>query len=330
MPANLTPQYQKAEEEYRRAQTAAERLEILERMLILIPKHKGTEKLQADLKTKLKDTRTELQVEKSAPKSAAKTYQIPRQGAARVVILGAPNAGKSRILKELTKAEPEVADYPFTTREPLPGMMTWEDVTLQLIDTPPITDSSCEPYMVNFARGADLVLLAFDGSGDDAPEQTAEVIQQLARRQTLLADHTGFDEEDFGKLNVATLFVITRGNDPDWETRREFLREIVPIPGTELRVDLDDAADKQRLRDAIFAALRLMRIYTKAPGKPADYSSPFTIPIGGTVEDLAYKVHRDLAEKLKYAKVWGTGVTDGQSVGRDHVLHDRDLVELHS
>lgn len=329
MPANLPPQYQKAENEYRQAQSAAERFEILERMLVLIPKHKGTEKLQADLKTKLKETKADIQVEKNAPKGG-KVYRFPRQGAAQIIIIGGPNAGKSRILRDLTKAEPDVADYPFTTREPMPGMMAWEDISVQLIDTPPITDSLFEPYLLNFVRTADLVVMAFDGSSDDAPEATATVIDQFRQRATALSTMTGFDEDDFSKLNVKTLLAVTRGQDSEVQDRLDFLREMVPTTFETVRVDLDQTSDRESLRKAIFDGLGLIRLYTKAPGKPAEFSSPFTIPIGGTVEDLAYKVHRDLADKLKFAKIWGTSAADGQSVGRDHVLADKDLVELHT
>lgn len=329
MPANLPPQYQKAEEEYRKAQSAAERCEILERMLVLIPKHKGTEKLQADLKTKLKETKADIQAEKTAPKGG-KVYRFPRQGAAQVIIIGGPNSGKSRILRDLTKAEPEVADYPFTTREPMPGMMAWEDVTVQLIDTPPITDSLFEPYLLNFVRSADLVVLTFGGASDDAPEATATVIDQFRQRATALSTTTGFDEDDFSKLNVKTLLVVTHGRDSEVRDRLDFFREMVPTAFATVPVDLDQTADRELLRKSIFDGLGLIRLYTKAPGKPADFSSPFTIPIGGTVEDLAHKVHRDLADKLKFAKIWGTSAADGQSVGRDHVLADKDLVELHT
>jgi len=328
MPANLTPQYQKAELEYRRAQTVAERLEILERMLILIPKHKGTEKLQAELKTKLKETREELQVEKSAPKSVGKHYRFPRQGAGTAVILGGPNAGKSRLLKELTKAEPEVAPYPFTTREPLPGMMAWEDIAVQLIDTPPITEHQFEPSLLNLVRTADLALVAFDGSSDDAPDATAVVLQQLAQRHTVLSDRTGFDEDDFSKLHVAARLVVTRGGDPQAADRLAFLQEMTPLPFPVLTVEFDDAASREALRTAIVDGLEIIRLYTKTPGKPAEYVSPFTLPRGGTVEDLAGKVHRDLVEKVKSAKVWSWGQTDARTVGKDHVLTDRDLVEL--
>ncbi|MDB5343285.1 MAG: hypothetical protein JWP89_1662 [Schlesneria sp.] len=329
MPANLPPQYQKAEEEYRKAQSAAERFEILERMLVLIPKHKGTEKLQADLKTKLKETKADIQVEKTAPKGG-KVYRFPRQGAAQVILVGGPNSGKSRILRDLTKAEPEVADYPFTTREPMPGMMAWEDVTVQLIDTPPITDSLFEPYLLNFVRSADLVVLTFDGASDDSPEATTTVIDQFRQRATSLSTTTGFDEDDFSKLNVKTLLVVTHGHDSEVRDRFDFFREMVPTSFATVHIDLDHPPDRELLRKSIFEALGLIRLYTKAPGKPADFSSPFTIPIGGTVEDLASKVHRDLADKLKFAKIWGTSAADGQSVGRDHVLADKDLVELHT
>jgi ribosome-interacting GTPase 1 len=330
MPANLTPQYQRLEEQYRRAHTAQERADLLEEMLATIPKHKGTEKLQADLKTKLKETKAELQAEAAAPKKVGKSFRFPRQGAGQVVIVGAPNAGKSRILKELTKAEPEVAPYPFTSREPMPGMMPWQDVSVQLIDTPPITDAHFEPYLLNLVRAADAVVLAFDGSSDDAPDQTTEVLTQFASRKTLLADSTGFDEEDFSIIRVKTLLVATRGDDSACEDRLAFFREMTETKFPTLKVDLDQPTGREALRDHIYQLLGVIRIYTKKPGKPADYSSPFVIKSGGTVEDLAAVVHRDLVETLKFAKVWGSSAHDGQSVGREHVLLDKDLVELHA
>ena len=328
MPANLTPQYRKVEEEYRKAQSAVERVACLEQMLSVIPKHKGTDHLQADLKKRLKETRAELQTEKKKD-GKSRSYKLPRQGAGQVVLVGAPNAGKSRIVAELTNADPQVAEYPFTTREPFPAMMPWNDVTVQLVDTPPVTDSHVEPYLTGMVRGADMALLVLDGSSDDAPDETLEVINQFESRKTRLADWTGFDEDDFSIVNLNTRLVVTRAGDTDCRERLEYFCELAPRPYELDLVEFDDETSCEALRDSIYRALDVVRVYTKRPGKPADYDSPFTIPRDGTVEDLAFQVHRELAENLKFARIWGEGVHDGQSVGRDHALSDQDLVELH-
>lgn len=329
MPANLTHRYQKAEEEYRRAQSVEEQVACLELMLQVIPKHKGTEKLQADLKSRLKESRAEHLAEKSAAKKGL-SYRVPRQGAGTVLVIGGPNSGKSRVLADLTNASPEVAPYPFTTREPFPAIMAWQDVLIQLIDTPPITDAHFEAYINSYTRTADLVLLCMDGSSDDAPEDTVAVIRQLHARKTLLAESTGFDEQDFSKLRVKTRLVVTRADDPDADTRIEFLQEMAPRSIPLVRVEFDRAESREALRHAIYEALDVIRVYTKAPGKPPVYEDPFTVPAGGSVDDLAMRVHQDLAAKLKYARIWGAEVHDGQSVGREHVLHDGDMVEIHT
>jgi hypothetical protein len=328
MAVNATPQYKKAEEEYRRAQTIEEQIACLEKMLVLLPKHKASEKVQSDLKTRLKEARGELAAEKAAPKKV-RTYQFPRQGAGQVVILGGPNAGKSRLLAELTSAKPDVAPYPFTTREPHPGMMAWEDVSVQLIDTPPITDTFFEAYLQNIVRSADAVLLCFDGSSDDAPDHTAEVIRQIEQRKTVLARESGFVEDDLTQIRIKTLLVATRADDSACADRLAFFEEMFPARFDLQPVEFERAESTAELRDRIYKMLDVIRVYTKAPGKPADRKSPFTIPAGGTVEDLAEKIHKDLAANLTHARIWGSGVHDGQSVGREHVLADRDLVELH-
>jgi ribosome-interacting GTPase 1 len=329
MAVNATPQYKKAEEEYRRAQSVQEQIDCLEKMLVLLPKHKASEKVQSDLKTRLKDARAELAAEKAAPKKVGKTFRFPRQGAGQIVILGGPNAGKSRLLAELTSARPEVAPYPFTTREPQPGMMPWEDVAVQLIDTPPITDSMFEVYLQNIIRSADAALLCFDGSSDDAPDQTADVIRQIEDRKTLLARESGFVEDDLTRIRVQALLVATRGDDPGCADRIAYFEEMYPGRFVSQEVEFDRPDSKSALRDRIYRMLNVIRVYTKAPGKPADYLSPYTIAAGGSVEDLAEKVHQDLAAKLTHARIWGSSAHDGQSVGRDHILVDRDLVELH-
>src|SRR4051812_743460 len=169
MAVNLTPQYLEAEAEYKKAQSPEERLECLRRMWTLVPKHKASEKLQAELKTRISETKEEVERERKSPKKVGVSYKIPRQGAGQLILVGAPNAGKSRILTRLTRATPEVAAYPFTTREPSAGMMEWEDARVQLIDTPPVTPDFLEGYLTSMVRSADGALLVLDLGDDDSP-----------------------------------------------------------------------------------------------------------------------------------------------------------------
>ena len=328
MAVNLTPQYLEAEAEYKKAQTAEERLECLRKMWALVPKHKASEKLQAELKTKLSEAREEVEKEKKSPKKVGVSYKIPRQGAGQYMILGGPNTGKSSLLAKLTRATPEIAAYPFTTREPHPGMMEWEDVRVQLVDTPPITADFMEGYLSSMVRAADAALLLVDLGDDDGPFATEAVIEQLARVKTIL-DREGKEGEDLSIVHRKTLLVANKIDLPGAADRLEVVREFFGARFPIHVVSLEVGTGLEELRTAIYQFLDMIRVYTKRPGKPADMESPFSLHRGGTVLDLAGLIHRDLVDKVKTARVWGTGVFDGQSVPRDHVLHDKDVVELH-
>src|SRR5262245_57132815 len=195
MPANLTPQYHKAEEEYKRAQTSEEKLEGLKKMWALLPKHKGTDKMQAELKAKISAIKDEIEGGKKSAKKGI-SHKIPRDGAGQVVLLGAPNCGKSQILAALTSAHPEVAPYPFTTHAPQPGMMRWNDVQVQLIDTPPITSDYLESYLPGMIRSADVVLLIVDLSVDEGIEQTDDLLRHLEEAKVHLIGRPVSDAED--------------------------------------------------------------------------------------------------------------------------------------
>jgi len=329
MPANLTPQYLKAEDEYRRATSVEEELHWLQVMLQEIPKHKGTDHLQADLKSKISKAKKELQAEKKAGKKS-RGLRIPRQGAGTCVILGGPNSGKSQLLASLTRATPEVAPYPFTTQTPMPGMMPFEDVMVQLVDTPPITADYLESYMHGLIRSADLALLLVDLGSDGGIEQCQEVIDRLNQTKTRLAATSYLDEKDVGLSYTRTFLVPNKIDLPEAAERLELLHELLPLDFPEYVISAKTGAGLETLRKAIFDALDVIRIYTKLPtAKEPDRDRPFTVRRGETLLELAGQVHKDFLTRLKFARVWGTAVHDGTVVKGDYVLHDKDVVELH-
>jgi uncharacterized protein len=330
MPANLPPQYLKAEEDFRRANSPADRLETLRELFRLLPKHKGTEKLQCDLKTKISRARDELDgVKAGASKKAGISYKVPSEGAGQIALVGPANTGKSAILAALTNAKPEVAPYPFTTRAPQPGMSTWEDVRFQLVDLPPVTADFLEPWMPGMVASADAALFVVDLGDDDLVDAAEVALARLAEAHVELVGELPFDSEDETLRHVKTVVVAnkidTEGASDRLAILREWYGERFPIVSASatLGVDLDS------LKARAYDALGVIRVYTKIPGKPADRSKPFTVPVASTVLDLAREIHRDFEQSLKFAKVWGSGAFDGQTVRRDHELRDLDVVELH-
>ena len=332
MPANLTQQYKKAEDNYRRAATPEEELKWLQVMFAEMPKHKGTDHLQAKLKTQMSELRKEIEQQKSggAKKGGGKSFKIPKQGAGTVVILGGPNAGKSQLLATLTRATPQVAPYPFTTQQPQPGMMQWEDVFIQLIDTPPITPDFLEPYLLGFIRSADLVLLMVDLGDDNGIEQCKDVIDRLNATKTRLAVESALDEEDVGLSFTKTFLLANKFDLPDAADRLELLHELCPLPFREFKVSANDVTTLEELRNEIYRSLDVVRVYTKDPKKKeADRERPFTLRTGDTLLDLAELIHKDYAKNLRFGKVWGSAVHDGTVVKGDYVINDKDVVEVH-
>jgi ribosome-interacting GTPase 1 len=329
MAVNLPPQYHDAEARYKKARTPEDKLVALREMWVILPKHKASEKVQAELKTKISELTDEIEQAKLGPKKAAPgTYKVPKQGAGQVVFLGPPNAGKSRLLTRLTKATPAVAPYPFTTREPIPGMMDYEDVRVQLVDLPPITADAYEPFVTDITRGADAAILFLDLADDDGPAATRSTVDRLKQaRRGLVRDLP--NDDDPTTYFLKTLLVATKSDDEAADIRLEIARESLGDTFPMVVISAEQGTGLDALRTAVYDLLGVMRIYTKQPGKPPDMTSPFTCPIGSTVAELAGRVHKDFEEGVKSARVWGSGAFDGQTVGRDHVLHDKDVVELH-
>jgi ribosome-interacting GTPase 1 len=329
MPANLPPQYHKVEDEYRKAPTTEKRLEKLRELYRLLPKHKGTERLQSDLKQRMSQLKDEVERGRTAGKKTGISHHVPREGAGQVALVGPPNSGKSTLLAALTNARPEIAAYPFTTRAPQPGIMMWKDVPVQLVDLPGLSTDFAEAWLPNVIRSADAALLVVDLSDDDVAEAALQVVGRLADSHTELVAELPSDVEDESIRHLPTLMVAAKVDTPGASSRLEIIREWFssrfPIEACSVHTGLG----LETIRTATYDLLDVMRIYTKAPGKPVDRTRPFTLPVGSTVIDLARAIHRDFEHTLKSARVWGTGVFDGQTVKRDHELRDGDEVELH-
>jgi ribosome-interacting GTPase 1 len=313
MPANLTPIYHRAEERFRSSKTVEEKIDALEEMLRVVPKHKGTDGLQADIKARI------AKLKKQPPSKAGKathSHVVPREGAGQVALVGPPNSGKSTLVAALTNAEPDVAPYPFTTREALPGMMRFEDIVFQLIDLPPLNEDHVEPWVFDIVRRADLLWIVVT---------VENAVDGLELTRRILAAK-GIELDVVKRALVVTTGIDREGGEDDVEIVDELLEHRWPL----IPVSVMTHRGIDELGRRTFAALDIVRVYTKQPGKSADRAMPFTLPRGATVGDLAARVHKDLAASMKHARIWGPSAFEGQVVHGDHVLAEGDVVEIHT
>ena len=314
MPANLPPQYHEAEKSYRQAKSIPEKIRALETMLAIMPKHKGTDKLRAELRRKMSRLSEELETKYVIGKKGL-SYQVKREGAGQAVLLGLPNVGKSQLLSAITNATPDVADYPFTTQTPIPGMMGFENIQIQIVDIPPIINHESQPWLVNLLRSADIFLILVD-LGAEPLNQVETVLQEL------------------NKLRIEPMAkrVLVIGNKSDLDSASENYHRLSAKYDAQfplISISAKEGIGLEELREGIYRALDVIRVYTKAPGRKPDFDEPVVLERGSTVADAAEAIHKDFRDKLKYALVWGSGKFDGQKVKREHTLEDGDVIELH-
>jgi len=334
MPANLTPQYKAAEERFHLAATREEKEGALREMVALLPKHKGTEKLLADLRKKLSKLEEEAEQARRSGGHRSDPGHVVREGAGQWVLVGPPNAGKSSLLRALTRAHPEIAEYPFTTREPQPGMMAFEDVQVQLVDTPAAAAGHTPGWLPNLVHAADGVLVVLDVAADDEAAGAQAALELVEKARVWPATRpapAGLSPGQVSLLARVPVLVLLNKCDLDGDgtfaaLAREGLPEDLPV----LPVSAARGDGLEALRPRLFKELRRIRVHTKEPGHPPDPSRPFVLPEGATVEALATRVHHDLAARLKFARLWGPHAKfEGQQVDRHHALGDGDVVELH-
>jgi len=307
MPANLTPQYFEAERRFKSATTPEEKVQALEAMLAVMPKHKGTDHLQADLRRKI--ARITEEAEKKYATSR-KNFNIRKEGAGQVALVGMPNTGKSLLLASLTNVIPEIADYPFTTKSPNVGMMPFEDIQIQIIDMPAINMYESRIWSNTILRNADLLALVVDLT--ENPLNQVESILNELDRIGIVPRHPGSDTAASG-LRARRMFII--GNMSDIDLDGDGFKALTAKYNGSLdciSVSADEKHNLEELERQIFFHLDIIRVHTKSPGAKVDLSDPVILKKHATIKDAAEAVHKDFAYKLRYAVVWGSGKFDGQ------------------
>ncbi len=326
MPTNLPPEYFEIDRRLRDAESIPEQIALLEELISVVPKHKGTDHLRADLRRRLSKLKGQSQSRKEVSRRQS-IFLIEKEGVGQVAVVGAPNVGKSALVAALTNATPDVSEAPFTTWQPTPGMMPFEDVQVQLIDTPSLYPEYVEPQLMDLLRRVDLILLLVDLQTDPV-EQFEQTLSLLAENRIRPLRYKDEGEGDRRTTYKPLLLVANKADDDEAEELLDIFHQLLGEAWPCVAVSAQTGRGVESLKQAVYERLGVMRIYAKPPGKPPDLEAPFVVKKGSTVEEFAGRVHKDFLANLTSARVWGSAPFEGQSVSRDYVLQDRDIVEL--
>jgi ribosome-interacting GTPase 1 len=333
MPTNVPPQYREAEDRFRQAGTTQAKIAALQEMLSIMPKHKGTDHLKAQLRARMSRLMAELDgPSHGASGGRTEPFSLPKEGGGRATLIGLTNVGKSLLLARATGAKTRVGGYALTTQEPVRGMLPYKDVYIQLVDTPPISNPRTQSRLYGLLRTSDVFVVVVDLTFD-AAAQVREVLPELSQWGFRLLKLGEGPEQGHQSMSKPTIVV---GNKADVDGALDQFQELDSAFGDRYPVVMASAEDEVGLDDLgreIFTALKVIRVYTKSPAQKLEEfvrTDPLVLPLGSTVSEAADQVHKDIGRRLKFAVLWGqSGKFEAQRVGRGHRLTDEDVVELH-
>jgi hypothetical protein len=307
-------------------------------MLRTIPKHKGTDHLQADIKGRIAELTDELTAARRGAARTGPPTVVRPEGAAQIALLGPPNSGKSSLHHALTGSHALAGPYPFTTQYPQPGMLPFQDVAFQLVDLPPVTVAHPVPWLADALQPADGAFLVTDLADPGCVDQVLRLRELLrARRVHLRPDWPrglppdARDDEDPFAVRLPFALVASKADLlADLDGELSVFCELTGLHCPVLTASVTTGAGLDAFGPWLFAELGVVRVYTKVPHRPPDLSRPYTLRRGQTVHDVAVMVHKEVAGSLKHARLWRRPGAEGVQVGRDHFVEDGDVLELHA
>ena len=300
MPINAHPEYLAAEKEYLNAETPQQKLKALEKMISLSPKHKGAENLRAQLKTRYKKLKEQFAKAKKSGRSSK--IGIKKEDM-QAIIIGFTNAGKSSLISLLTNAEAEIADYDFTTKKPIIGMMNHEGVQIQIIENPSIESDFFDKGIVH-STDTLLVLIS-------SLEQLKEIEKQL------------------DKSKAKKIIVFNKSDRLNPQEKRKLFATLQSRKYNFVIISTKTKENIEELKEKIFKSFDKIRVYTKEPGKTKKTERPIILNPNSTVKEVAEKILKGFSGKIKETRIWGpSSKFAGQKIGLKHKLKDLDVVEF--
>ena len=333
MPTNVPPQYRDAEQRFREAVSVQGKIAALQEMLQIMPKHKGTDHLKAQLRARLSKLMSDLETSSGGKGGRTEPFSLPKEGAGRSTLIGPTNVGKSLLLSSATGAKTKVGSYELSTQEPIPGMYPYNDIYIQMIDTPPIANIATQSRLYGLLRTSDIFVFVADLTNNPV-DQTENSFKELEEWGFKLLQKGQYSDGHDQFTSKPTIIVCNKSDIPGALDNYGYMETHYGGKFPLIMASAHEEVGLDELAEELFKSLKIIRIYTKSPRERLDdfiKENPVVLPIGSTVGEAAQQVHKELSHGLKYAILWGnSGKFDGQRVGRGHELSDGDVIEIHA